>query len=177
MWKLSSSSFSPLPSEVSENLGLGIFTSSPSSSSWSWLRGLDRGEGLVGWVVWARTWADFSSALYPAMFRKFKYLLLLRFLSASLGVSRCMRPLLRLSCAGVSFAARRCRALIACGVVGAPLLAETGCGVLRAPDMCDWVCLGRVAALRSEAGREAESRLKGVKGFSMIPASCRSFDN
>jgi len=88
-----------------------------------------------------------------------------------------MRPLLRLSRAGVSFAARRSKALIACGVVGAPLLAETGCGILRAPDMCDRGFVERIAALRTEAGPETESRLNGVKGFSMIPASCCSFDN
>jgi len=57
------------------------------------------------------------------------YVLLLSCLNASLGVSRCSRPLLRLSRPGVAL--RCCNALIACGVVGLLLSPRVGCNGRR----------------------------------------------
>ena len=88
-----------------------------------------------------------------------------------------MRPLLRLSRAGVGFAARRCKARIVCGVVRAPLLAETDRGIFRALGVYKCGCVVFIATFRPEAGRVVEARLNGVEGFFMIPASCRSFDS
>ena len=84
----------------------------------------------------------------------------------SRGVSLCCRPLLRLSRPGVSTAFFRCcRALIACGVVGAPFFAGTGLGGLLKLDWRSVEC--RVPRLSSSLGTCAV----GVVGFWITPAS------
>ena len=95
---------------------------------------------------------------------------------ASLGVSRFMRPLLRRSRAGVSFAARRCKALIACGVVGTPLPADIGCNILPPMGIREWYSSGLVAIRRREAGRDLDACPSGVEGLLMISARSGSFE-
>lgn len=99
------------------------------------------------------------------------YARLLSCLNASLGVSRCKRPLLRLSRPGVAL--RCCNALIACGVVGLLLSARETCNGRRLLGVRDR--LGGCAAFSSgKGGAPFEARLRGVDGFLMIAASCRS---
>lgn len=62
--------------------------------------------------------------------------LLLRFLSAPLGVSRSIRPLLRLSRPGVAL--RCCKALIAWGVAGLLLVVKDAWSGRRVPDVLDF---------------------------------------
>ena len=99
---------------------------------------------------------------------------MLRFLSASLGVSRCMRLLLRLSRPGVAL--RCCKALIAWGVAGLLLVVKEVCSGRRAPGVRDFAESAPTALPQDVVAPTLEARLLGVDGFGISPAKCRNWD-
>lgn len=86
-----------------------------------------------------------------------EYRLLLRFLSASLGVSRSIRPLLRLLRAGVTL--RCCKALIAWGVAGLLLAVKDACSGRRTPPVRDFAESATTACPRDVVALMLEVRL------------------
>lgn len=100
--------------------------------------------------------------------------LLLRFLSAFLGVSRCIRPLLRLLRPGV--APRCCKALIVWGVTGILLVIEDFCIGRRAPGMRNFADGTPTILPRDVILSTLEVLLLGVDGFWISPARCRNLD-
>ena len=101
---------------------------------------------------------------------------LLRFLKASLGVSRCERPLLRLSLPGIGAAALRCSsARMACGVVGGPFFSGGALCGRRSPGVRDWQICDLLVSLDIEGELLTEVCRIGVVGFCVFLGTWRSY--